>query len=296
MDVALAELAERQHGVATVRQMEALGLSPSGVRKRAAARRLYRVHRAVYAVGRRDLTLEGHRMAAVLACGPGALLSHRAAAAHQGLRPDRRRLTDVTVPGRRGARARAGIEAHVTQTLAGEDAVVHDGIPCTSVARTLVDLGDVVGRRDVERAVEQAEALRVFDGDAVEGALARAGPRRGAGVLRELLQKWADPGLTASELEERFLSLCRAAALPQPAVNAWIPLDDGMVRADFLWRANGLVIETDGRATHATREAFESDRRRDQRLMLAGFRVVRFTWRQVTGQPATVAETIGGLL
>jgi hypothetical protein len=292
----VSELADLQHGVVAIGQLRALGLSDSAVHKRAATRQLLRIHRGVYAVGRRGLSPDGHRMAAVMACGSGALLSHRAAAANHALRPDRRALTDVTLPGRHGARARAGIQVHVTQTLVPEDAVVRDGIPCTSVARTLVDLGDVVPRRDVERAVEQAESLRVFDRGAVDGALARAGPRRGAGVLRELLQEWADPGLTESELEERFLDLCRAGALPQPAVNEWIWLDDGMVKADFLWRSRKIVVETDGRAWHRSREAFESDRRRDQRLTLAGFRVVRFTWRQVTRDQGAVAETIGALL
>jgi very-short-patch-repair endonuclease len=234
-------------------------------------------------------------MAAVLAYGPGAVLSHRDAAALHELRPDKRSRIDVSVP-RPSVRPRPGIEVHASATLRPEDVTVCNGIPCTSVARTLLDLGDVVASRSVERAVQQAETLRVFDRGAVELALDRAGPRRGAGVLRELLRKWVDPGLTESELEERFLEICRTAALPRPSVNAWITIDDGMVRADFLWRPQRIVVETDGRRWHGSREAFESDRRRDQRLTLAGYRVVRFTWRQVTRDAATVAETIGALV
>src|SRR4051812_6839399 len=196
---ALVDLAERQHGVVALSQLRSLGLSPSAVRSRAGRKRLHRIHRAVYAVGRPGLTKRGRWMAAVLAYGPEAVLSHRDAGALQGLRTDNRSAIDVSVP-RPSARPRVGIAVHASATLRSEDVTVHDRIPCTSVARTLVDLGDVVGRREVERAVEQAESLRVFDRIAVDGALARAGPRRGAGVLRELLQEWADPGLTESEL------------------------------------------------------------------------------------------------
>jgi very-short-patch-repair endonuclease len=294
-DAVIGELADRQHGVVALWQLRALGLSDSAVHKRASAWRLHRVHRGVYAVGRRGLTERGHWMAAVLACGPDAVLSHRAAAALLGLRPDNRSRIDVSVP-RRAARSRAGIEVHVSETLRARDLTSWDGIPCTSVARTLLDLGDVVRRRDLERAVEQAEVLRVFDLRAVEDVLARAGPRRGAGLLRAVIDDSAEQGLTESELEEAFLELCRGAALPQPAVNAWIALEDGMVKADFLWRAERLVVETDGHAFHGTREAFERDRRRDQLLTLAGFKIVRFTWRQVTIEPDAVAETIGALL
>jgi hypothetical protein len=289
----VAGLAERQHGVVALRQLQDLGLCDSAVRKRAGGR-LHRVHRGVYAVGHRLLTERGRWMAAVLACGPKAVLSHRDAAALLGLRPSSRRKTDVSVPGQ--VRSRPGIEVHVSATLRPQDVTVHDGIPCTSVARTLLDLGDVVDRRGVERAVEQAEVLRTFDLADVEEVLARAGPRRGAGALRAAVDDWSDQGMPVNDLEERFLDLCRKAALPQPAVNAWLTLPGEPIKADFLWRVERLVVETDGRATHGTREAFESDRLRDQRLTLAGYRVVRFTWRQVRREPHAVAQTVGALL
>jgi very-short-patch-repair endonuclease len=234
-------------------------------------------------------------MAAVLACGPKAVLSHRDAGALWGLRPSGRPRIDVCVP-RRSGRPRPRIDVHVSGTLRPRDITVREGIPCTSVARTLLDLGDVVDRRGVERAVEQAEVLGVFDLRGLEEVLGRAGPRCGAGVLRAVMARWSATGLTASELEERFLVLCRTAALPQPAVNAWLAVDDGTIRVDFLWRSERLVAETDGLAFHRTPEAFERDRVRDQRLALTGFRVVRFTWRQVTREPETVAATIGALL
>lgn len=234
-------------------------------------------------------------MAAVLACGPKAVLSHRSAAGHLGLRPDNRARTDVTVPSR-SARSRAGIDIHVSRTLEPQDVVVHEGIPCTSVARTLLDLAEVVNRRGVERAIDQAERLRVFDLRAVWEALSRAAGRRGAGVLRGLLSGYAGPTLTDRELEERFLALCRAAGLPQPAVNEWILLDGGAVKADFLWRGERLVIETDGWESHATRRAFRGDRARDRRLLLAGYQTQRFTWDDVVYEPAEVGRTVRELL
>jgi predicted transcriptional regulator of viral defense system len=293
---AIAALAEGQHGVVTLSQLQFVGLSRSAVSRRAAVGRLYRVHRGVYAVGRPRLEVHGRWMAAVLACGPEGVLSHRSAAALWGLRRGERPRTDVCVPGPR-TYPRAGIDMHCSLTLAEEDITTVDSIPCTTVARTLVDLGDVVDRRAVERAVDQAEVLQLFDLRAVEDALARAGPRRGAGTLRAVLAGYEEPTLTRRELEERFLALCRRASLPSPAANAWITLDDGIAyQADFLWRRERLIVETDGRAVHTTAKAFEHDRLRDQRLTLAGFTVVRFTWRQITREPRRVADALTSLL
>ena len=178
---------------------------------RRARRRLYRVHRGVYAVGRPDLTQRGRWMAAVLACGPKAVLSHRSAAALHGIRPDNRVRSDVTLPSS-STRSRPTIDAHRSSTLQPRDITTVDGIRCTTVARTLVDLGDVVSRRAVERAVDQAEVLRVFDGGAVAEALARAGPRKGAGILRAVLDKYEQPALTEEGIEEAFLTLCMCAS------------------------------------------------------------------------------------
>jgi very-short-patch-repair endonuclease/predicted transcriptional regulator of viral defense system len=294
-DVRIATLADRQHGVVSVAQLRKLGLEGRAVRQRSARGGLHRVHRGVYAVGRRGLTANGVFMAAVLACGPDATLSHRSAACHRGLRPDNRATVDVSVP-RPSGRSRETIKLHLTGTLAPQDVTVCDGIPCTSVARTLVDLGDVAPPRAVERAVERAEAARAFDAKAVDEVLTRVGPRRGAGVLRRVLGDLEDNGAVANDFEGTFLAICRAAALPEPAVNAWLVLGDGPIRADFLWRENRLIVETDGRATHATRQAFESDRLRDQRATVAGYRVVRFTWRQLNREPEHVASTVAALL
>ena len=143
-------------------QLRELGLSARAVQHRAARGRFHRIHRGVYAVGYPKLTGRGQWMAAVLACGPRAVLSHRSAAGLWGVRPDNRRKSDVSVPSP-SARAKAAIEVHRSVTLTADDVTTVDGIPCTTLARTLVDLGDVVDRRAVERAVEQAEVLRLFD-------------------------------------------------------------------------------------------------------------------------------------
>jgi very-short-patch-repair endonuclease len=289
-------LAERQHGLVTLPQLQSHGLGKAAVAKRAKDGRLHRVHRGVYAVGRPHLTTHGHWMAAVLAYGPQAVLSHRSAAGLLGIRRDGRANIDVSLPSP-SARSRPGTEVHRSTTLQAADITTVDRIPCTMLARTLVDLGDVVDRRAVERAVDQAEVLRLFDLRAVEEALTRAGPRRGVGVLRAVLEDLEEPTLTTRELEERFLALCRKATLPSPAVNAWISLDHGVTyKADFLWQAERLVVETDSRGFHGHRAAFEHDRLRDQRLTLAGFTVLRFTWRQVTREPGRVAQTVARLL
>ena len=288
------ELAGRQHGAVSLDQLRALGLSASAVRSRVSRRRLHPVHRGVLAVGRPDLTRLGRWMAAALAYRPDGVVSHRDGAALLGLRRDSRAEVDVTVP--RRARPRAGVTVHVTGTLRPVDVSRVDGIPCTSAARTLVDLGDVLGRREVERAVEQAEILRMFDLGEIEDVLGRAGQRRGSRVLREVVGAPEPTGLTASELEERFLEVVAQFGIPRPAVNQWIALDGEEMQVDFLWREQRLVVETDGHRTHGTRQAFERDRRRDQRLSVAGYRVVRLTWRQLVGERAEAARTIAALL
>jgi hypothetical protein len=266
------------------------------VRKRAARGSLHRIHRAVYAVGRSKLTGHGHWMAAVLACGPSAVLSHRSAAGLWGLRPDNRPRSDISLPSP-SARAKSAIEVHRSVTLAAGDMTTADGIPCTTVARTLVDLGDVVQRRAVERAVEQSDVLRLFDLSEVQRAIERAGPRRGTGILLSVLEDLDGTTLKETDLEEAFLALCRAAALPTPEVNVWMTLPDGTpARIDFLWRTERLAVETDGGPFHRTRQSRERDARRDQLLRLMAFEPVRFTGRQVAREPRWVKRCLTELI
>jgi hypothetical protein len=267
--------------VISLTQLQFAGLSASAVRSRVAAGRLHRLHRGVYAVGHRRLTAHGRWMAAVLAYGPGALLSHRSAAVLWGLVVGGQ-VIHVTVPGR-SARSRHGVRAH-RATLRPEDAAVHEGIPCTSVARTLLDFATDARPRELERALAQVEVLRLPHLPQLD---ARGHP--GAGALRAAMSE--EPALTASELEERFLALCEEHALPRPAVNADVLVASGHVTVDFLWRQERVVVETDGYAFHSHRTAFERDRRRDQLLAREGFEVLRFTWRQLAEEPEVVAAT-----
>jgi predicted transcriptional regulator of viral defense system len=295
VDMAIARLADRQHGVVSLTQLSALALTKSAVSKRTRAGRLHRVHRGVYAVGRPRLMRKGRWMAAVLACGPGARLSYRDAAFLWDLRADNRATIDVSVP-RPSARPKLGIEVHTSVSLTAADVTEHDGVPCTTVARTLLDLAEVVDRRGLERAISEAERLRLFDLRAVEDVLSRANGRHSAAVLRAVLADLEEPALTANELEERFYAICKAAGVPRPQVNVWLVIDDGAaVKADFLWRTRRLVVETDGFGAHGTREAFERDRLRDQRLRLAGYDSVRFTRRQVVREPSRVETTLSAL-
>ncbi len=294
---AITALARRQHGVVTLDQLAGLGLSPSAIRSRATSGRLQRVHRGVFAAGPVQLTRRGELMAAVLACGRGAVAGYRSACELRELLARRGSIIDVISPTRSG-RQRDGIHVHSGATLAPQDVTVIDNIPCTSLARTLLDIAEDGPRRDVERAIDRAEQRQLLDLAAIDNVLARADGRRGAKLLRAVLAEHrAGSTLTRNDLEEAFLAICRAGELPPDAVNAWIPFPDGGgAEADFLWREQHLVVEVDGRSVHATRRAFQSDRRRDQRLMLLGWRVVRFTWQQVTFEPAYVAATLRGLL
>ena len=292
LDVELARLAARQHAVVAHQQLRALGLGPRGISHRVAAGRLHPVHRGVYAlIDPRLLKNEGQCLAAVFACGPGAVLSHRSAADLWGMLPTSRPRPDVTV--RRSGRRRPGIDIHRSGTLTAADITTVDGIPCTSVARTLLDLAEVVPPRLLRRALERAEQLRIFDRRAVDDVLRRATGRRGASILHALVTE-NDIGepLTREELERRFVELCRSADLPEPLVNS--PL--GRYVPDFLWSHHKLIVETDGWETHGTRRAFEADRRRDQHLTKAGYRVVRFTWRQVIDERDGVVDTLAALL
>jgi len=298
-DAALAALASVQHAVFEVGQLRDLGLTAAGIRKRAATNRLHRMYRGVYSlVPPQLLSRKGHWMAAVLACGPGAVLSHRSAAALHGLRGTNRERIDVTVP-TRSARQHPGIALHRSTTLAPADTTTVQNIPCTAVARTQLDLAEVINRRGVERAFDQAEVLEVFDLRALEDQMARNPHRRGVALVRSVLaEHYIGSTLTWSEFEEQFLALTRAAGIPDPEVNAWIVLPDGepAIRADFVWRAQRARVETDGHGTHRTRQAFERDRRNDQRLLAAQWRSIRVTQRQVGHEPDRIAATTIALL
>jgi hypothetical protein len=291
----MVELASGQHGVLSLPQLTTLGVSARAAQKRAAAGQLHRIHRGVYSLAPPELvSVRGRYMAAVLACGADAVLSHRSAAALHDLRSTARARIEVTVP-RRSTLDHEGLEVHRSTTLTPADVTTVDGIPVTTVARTIADLADVLPERAVERALEQAAIMEVLDGRAVDEQIRRH--PRGA-CLHRLTSRGPLSAPTESELEERFLALCRSANLPAPERQVWLDPDDGgpMVRADFVWRDQRLVVETDGARFHGTRRALERDGRRDQRLIVAGWQVIRITWRQLTERPQEVIALLRELL
>jgi very-short-patch-repair endonuclease len=202
---------------------------------------------------------------------------------------------DVTIS-RNVTLSRPGIRIHRSAHLHPEDLLRRSGIPCTSVPRTLLDLAAVVPRPVLERACEQAEVKRLVDWSAMETLLRRAGGRRGVRNLRASLPASPVQGTTRSELERRFLGLCRRAALPSPVVNAWLTVAGEEMQVDFVWHESRLIVETDGFRTHGTHQAFSRDRSRDRLLSLAGWRVARFTWNDVTEEPEKVVGQVRRLL
>jgi very-short-patch-repair endonuclease len=288
VDRHVAALAERQHGVVATRQLAALGLSQRGVSHRAAAGRLHRVHRGVYAVGHPVLTVNGRRMAAVLAAGPGAVLSHASAAALWEIRPSAAARIDVSVRSKGGRGKRPGLRLHRATRLLDDEITEHQGIRVTTPARTLLDLASSVPRRALERALDEAEIRDLYDRRALEAIAQAHQGERGARRLNEALDIDGDPTLTDSELEELMLALCDEHGIERPRPRAWV----AGLRVDFVFQTSRLVIETDSWAYHRTRRAFERDRERDAILARAGYRTLRFTHRQLTREPALVAETI----
>lgn len=280
-----ASLAAAQHGVFHVTQV---ALSPRAVQKRAQAGLLHRQHAGVYSiVPRHLLKREGLWMAAVLACGPGAVLSHRSAAALLELRDWGGTKIDVTVP-RRSRRKHAGIKVHCSTTLTDADVTVVNNIPCTTVHRTLFDLAEVVTQRQLERSFDQAEISERLDLNAINDQLKRNPTRPGAKAVRNVLTThYIGRTPTWSENEEALLAITRQLGIPDPDTNQFIVLDDGgpAIRVDFVWRDQRVIVEADSKKWHTSRQRFEQDRVRDQRLMAAGWRVIRTTWRQMTQRP-----------
>jgi hypothetical protein len=290
----LAELAARQHGVVAVEQMHALGLGRNGVHERAKAGRLHRLHRGVYAVGHPRVTLDGRRLAAVLAAGPGAALSHASAAVVWGIRRGPETRIEVTTQ-HRGRKGPRGTTLHRVRTPF--DAVVHPeaAIRVTSVPRTLLDLADTLSPQALTRAVHEAERLRLLDMRAMQETLATANGRRGRRKLEAALAI-QDPGPTRSPLEELFADLIAATDLPAPKRNVHIDANGRLMEVDVLWPREKVVVELDGAASHHTRRAFEDDRRRDATLAAEGYRVLRLTWARVTHDRKAVERELRALL
>jgi very-short-patch-repair endonuclease len=275
VDSQIAAVAKEQHGIVTARQLGEAGLATSAISKRLRKGRLHRLHQGVYALGHVGLSEEARWMAAVLACGPDAVLSHGAAAVLWGLLRPLDGPIDVTVPTHNGRKRRRGIRIHRCEALGAplrphgtgkrptQLVTVRDRIPVTTVARTLLDIRATLAPYLVRRAIREAEFLGL-----------------GIGEIKT--------DRTRSDLERYFLRLCRRYGLPRPEVNVLI---DG-VTVDFLWRAQRLVVETDTYATHGGTVAFEDDHERDLRLRNLGYAVHRFTEQQLASKPQAVVEDV----
>jgi very-short-patch-repair endonuclease len=233
-------------------------------------------------------------MAAVLACGERAVLSHRGAAALWGLRQSSGRDIEVTVPLGGSRRRGDGIRAHQSGLLFPAFATKVDGIPVTTVAWTLLDLAEVLRPHQLRRAVEQAEQMELFNLGDVNAALAAASRRPGSPALLALVDDMKDHGVTRtrSDVEAALLQICIDYGLPRPQVNH----HDNGVGVDFRWPEHRLVVEVDGWAFHRTRRSFGADRARDRRALREGWHTARFTASEVQRRPAAVAEELAALL
>lgn len=282
-DDRIHRIAVIQHGVVSRTQLLDAGLSSRQIERRLTAGRLLRLHRGIYLPRAFRGALRPRlapQMAAVLACGPSAVLSHRSAALLWGLLPRAGRLVELTVPST-VRRVRPGLDIHRARDLTPSDRTLHRGIPITTPARTLRDLSSRVGSSALARAVARAERQRLLDSRALATLTARHAGRPGAPKLRAAAGPDGARAFTRSEAEDRFLALVRSGGLTEPVSNSVLL----GYEVDFFWPDARFVVEVDGFRYHGSRPAFENDRRRDTRLVAGGYRVMRLSWRQIVEEP-----------
>lgn len=267
-----------------------LGYTNAAIGRAELAKRLHRVHRGVYAVGHPRLTRHGRCLAGVLACGQGALLSHESAAWLWGLRPQAPIRPEVTTPAR--GHRRASVSLHHSTILESEDTDRREGIPVTAVPRTLLDLFARSNPKPAEQALDRSERLGLLNADAVDLLIVRCGRHRGRKRLLTALHIYRDPTFTRSWLERRFLDLILGAGISRPAMNAVVEGHE----IDAYWEAERFAVELDGYEFHSDRHSFESDRRRQEELKLAGIEMVRFTARRMIDHPDEVMRRVAALL
>jgi very-short-patch-repair endonuclease len=278
-DVVLAELAARQHGVAAHAQLLELGFGAGAIKYRVRLGRLHLLHRGVYAVGHRPPSPLATAMAAVLACGDVAVLSHRSAAALWRIVPRWPALPEVTAPTKH---RRPGIHVHRSPQA---DATTHYGIRVTTPARTLVDLADVLNQRELTRALNEAQVLRLTAPEELATLITRY-PGRRTSPLRP------ERGATRSTLEDDFVRFLKRHDLPLPELNQQIAGHE----VDAVYREQKLVIELDSRQFHTTTHAFENDRDRDADLLNAGFPTLRVTDQRLKHHPTHEATRLDTIL
>jgi len=288
-DVAIAQLAAQQWGVLSLHELLQCGVSDAGVKRRLQSGHLHRIHRGVYAVGHPNIPLHGRFLAATKACGPTAVLSHHSAAALWGLLKWEERWPEVTVPGTT-ARTHRGIRVHRSRTLDQPDVRRRHGIQVTSPTRTILDLSSVLPYKGLRRATRQALSLNLLSMRDLRMALARAGGRRGAAKLAQVV---ATAAPTRSELEDAVLDLIVQHGLEPPDVNKPLSIHGRRVIPDFRWPAQRLVLEADGAKWHDNPIAREDDAERQALLEANGEHVVRVTWEQAIRRPnQTIARLV----
>lgn len=291
IDRRAAAIAAGQHGTITLRQLEACEMTPRMVCRRVERGWLVRAHRGVYRLGGAQ-GLRSHEMAAVLACGRGAFVSHLSAAFRRGFLPypaSYERI-DVSVVGRKPA-SRPGIRVHRAGRLVRGDVAVVESIPVSSAARALMEIAAAAPRR-LDDAYDEAIFLKAARPRHVAEILERFAGRPGVAALRALHEAESAGDRSRREGEKRLRSLLASAGLPKFRVNAPI----GPYRVDFLWPERRVIVEMDGFAEHGKRRSFEADRSRDADLQARGYRVIRVTWRQLTQRPYQVIARIAAVL
>jgi very-short-patch-repair endonuclease len=291
----LAEIAKGQHGIVARSQVEAVGLSAKTIDRWARKGRLHRIHPGVYAVGHEAITVRGRWMAAVLASGSGAVLSHRSATALWGVWGSGAGETHVTVP--RHTASRRLIKRHFG-ALPVDEVTIHDGIPVTSAARAVLDLAADKGEPAAESALREMEYLRIYGPLSLPTLLARHPHHRGAAIVRGCVRRLQDDpgGRLRSPLEELFLPFLDAHRIPRPRLNHWLSVGEERFQVDCYWPEALLIGELDDFKSHGTHRAMGKDRRRDRRLLTASFRVVRITEAQLRTEPTELAADLRALI
>jgi very-short-patch-repair endonuclease len=287
----VAELAKGQHGVVGRDQLLGLGLTSSAIGRKVDAGRLHVIHRGVYAVGHTAISQRGRWMAAVLASGDAAVLSHRSATALLGIWGSGTGEIHVTVP--RKSRSQRSIRRHFSMLPDDEQEVV-DGVPVTSAARAVLDLAGEKGEAAAESALREMEYLGVYGAVSLPVLLERYPLHRGAAIVEVCLERLKDDpgGRIRSDLEERFITFLDANRIPRPRLNTWLSVGEDRYQVDCLWLEARLIAELDGWKSHGTRRAFGKDRKRDRRLGAAGYRVVRITEAQIRTEPRALATDL----
>jgi very-short-patch-repair endonuclease/predicted transcriptional regulator of viral defense system len=292
----MARIAGRQHGHVTHRQLLAVGIRGSAITRRVAAGRLVRRYRGVYAVGHVPDTPQARWIAAVMACGGGAVLSHLDAAALWRIYEWNGTTIHVTIMSRAGRTPPPGIRVHRVRKLDPADVTVKDGIPVTTVARTLVDLTDLLSTDRLLRAMREAEYLGLLDLDTLIAAVERANGRRRVNELTKAIERHTPGQIVRDELEHRFQELRHRGGLKEPLTNVKVKTRRRTYRVDCLWPDEGVAVELDGRAAHIRAAAFEDDRARDAALAATGLLPLRFTWYRVTREGDEVLAELNATL